>query len=102
MTETSDSPRVRASFDAVAFIQEHGGRLFVWASDAGIRHVKLHPPDQRIDFKQLPCDGFEFNVAVDIPDPGFWKVIFHRFPTRHVDALYDGDEPEGLSVWSQR
>ena len=86
-------PSVRASPEAVAFIVEHAGRVFVWANNAGMRHVKLHPPAEPVEFKQLPCDGFEFNVATDIADPVFWKVVLRHLPHRHVDALFDGDQP---------
>ena len=35
---------VVADPEAVAFIAEHGGRLYVYADGAGMKHVKTAPP----------------------------------------------------------
>jgi hypothetical protein len=84
---------IRATPEAVAFIQDNGGRLFVWIDAASLKHVTLHPPEQEVDFKQIPCDGFEFNVHVEIAEAVWWKVVLHRFPRHYVGALWNGSMP---------
>ena len=88
-----DAVKVEASTDAVKFIRDNGGRLFVWADDDGLKHVKLQAPDHPVDFKQIACDSFDFNVAVDIAHASFWEIVLHHFPHRYVDALWDGWAP---------
>jgi hypothetical protein len=89
-------PQIHASSDAVAFIVRNGGRLFVWADESDMKHVKFHPPDTQIEFKQLPCDLFEFNVDTTIAEAAWWKVVLHHFPHRYVDAEWDAWMP---AVW---
>jgi hypothetical protein len=96
-----DRLRVQASLAAIAYIQEGGGRLFVWADDHGFVHTKLHPPDTPVDFERHWCDGFEFNVDKTISPrrTPTWYVVFHRFPWRHVEAtLYKDSTPSFNAV----
>jgi hypothetical protein len=91
-----DQLRVEATPAAIAFIQEGGGRLFVWADDHGLVHTKLHAPDVLVDFERIWCDGFEFNVDRSITPvrTPTWYVVFHRFPWRHVEAtMYKDSTP---------
>jgi len=49
---------VDADPEAVSFIAEHGGRLYVYADKAGLKHVKTEPPqDPSIRFEQIGLPG---------------------------------------------
>ena len=74
---------------AADFIREHGGRLFIWVSDAGLEH-ETTKPKQGIDFIELRGDGFSLNVDPAIEMPAKWSLVFHRFPRPHVRALWNG------------
>ena len=81
--------KVDADANAVAFIQERGGRLFVWASNAGIEH-ETTKPREGIDFVRLEGNGFELFVDPSIDEAHRWRLVYHRFPTPHVRALWNG------------
>jgi hypothetical protein len=57
---------VEATRDAIDFIRDHGGRLFVWVDAAGLKHVRPHPPAGVVEFVQVPCTAFELNVDASI------------------------------------
>ena len=85
---------VVADPEAVSFIAEHGGRLYVYADEAGLKHVKTEPPHEAsIQFEQIEADGFLMYVGDDIVHPGVWNVKFHHLPYHHVDVLWDGYQP---------
>jgi hypothetical protein len=89
---------VVADPEAISFIADRGGRLYVYADVAGLKHVKTHPPDDpSITFIQIEADGFVMYVANDIERPKTWEVRFGRFPFHHVDVLWDGHQP-GLAA----
>jgi hypothetical protein len=88
---------VVAEPEAVSFIAERGGRLYVYADASSLKHVKTEPPsDSAIRFKQIEADGFVLYVEDDIAEPEVWNVKFHHLPWPHVDVLWDGHQP-GLS-----
>jgi hypothetical protein len=85
---------VVADPEAVSFIVAHGGRLYVYADKAGVKHVKTEPPhDSSIRFEQIEADGFWMFVEDDLEPPNTWDVKFRRLPYRHVDVLWDGRQP---------
>lgn len=85
---------VVADPQAVSFIVEHGGCLYVYADKAGMKHVKTEPPhDTSIQFEQIEADGFLMYVEDDIEYPRTWNVRFHHLPYHHVDVLWDGHQP---------
>jgi hypothetical protein len=89
---------VVADPEAVSFIAERGGRLYVYADAGGLKHVKTHPPDDRsINFTEVQADGFLMYVQDDIVQPNTWNVKFHPLPFHHVDVLWDGHQP-GLAA----
>lgn len=89
---------VVADPDAVAFITERGGRLYVYADKAGLKHVKTEAPDDpSIHFEQINADGFVMFVEDTIVQPDTWQVKFHRMPHHRVDVLWDGHQP-GLAT----
>jgi hypothetical protein len=95
---------VLADPEAVSFIAERGGSLYVFADRAGLKHVKTEPPgDHSIRFKQIDARGFVLYVEDDIYEPITWMIKFRRLPYHHVDVLWDGDQPglaAGMSYWS--
>jgi hypothetical protein len=85
---------VVADPEAVSFIAEHGGSLYVYADASGLKHVKTRAPDDlSIRFDQIEADGFLMYVEDDIQHPETWNVKFHHAPYRHVDVLWDGHQP---------
>jgi hypothetical protein len=84
--------------EAVSFIAERGGRLYVYADAGGLKHVKTHPPDDMsITFTEVQADGFLLFVADDIEQPSTWNVKLRHLPFHHVDVLWDGHQP-GLAT----
>ena len=82
--------RVEASEQATEFIVEHGGRLYVWADDAGFGHASPEPPDGPIQWSEHPAEGFTLFQDTSIGEPDWWKLEFHHLPHRHVTAIWDG------------
>ena len=68
---------VVADPEAVSYIAERGGRLYVYADPSGLKHVKTNPPsDPAIRFRQIEAVSFLFYVADDIQEPENWSVKF--------------------------
>jgi hypothetical protein len=89
---------VDADPEAVRFIAEHGGRVWVYADGAGLKHVKtMAPDDTSLQFEEIDGDGFLLFVESDLVQPETWNVELRHFPHRHIDVLWDGHQP-GWSV----
>jgi hypothetical protein len=79
---------------AVSFIAAHGGRLYIYADAAGLKHVKTEPPhDASIRFEEVEAEGFLMYVETDIVRPRVWNVKFHHLPYHHIDVLWDDPQP---------
>jgi hypothetical protein len=64
------SVAVVADPEAVSFISERGGRLYVYADHAGMKHVRSEQPsDSSIRFERIEADGFLMYVEDDIEQP---------------------------------
>jgi hypothetical protein len=51
--------RVVADPEAVSFIAEHGGRLYVYADAGDLKHVKTtRPDDESQEFEEIEANGF--------------------------------------------
>jgi len=86
---------VVADPEAVSFIADRGGRLYVYADYAGMKHVRTDPPrGSSIRFEQVAADGFVMYVEEDIDRPDTWNVKFHHLPYRHVDVLWVATSPD--------
>jgi hypothetical protein len=86
--------RVRADAAARAFIQQHGGHVYVWASGE-LKSVAMNPPARDVEFVVLDGDGFTLYQDVGIASPAVeWHVVLRQFPHRHIDALWDDWEPD--------
>ena len=85
---------VVADREAVSFIAEHGGRLYLYADAAGLKRVKMEPPDDdSLRFEEIEANGFVMYVEADIVRPAVWNVKLRRLPYRRVDVLWDGQQP---------
>lgn len=85
---------VVADPEAVQFIAEHGGRVYVYADGAGMKHVKTNAPhDTSLQFEQIDGDGFQLFVECDLVAPETWTVVLRHLPLRHLDVLWDGGQP---------
>ncbi len=87
--------RVVASPEAVAFVRERGGRLFMWPRSASCcRSVtwlesSTEPRADR-EFRRVPADGFELYVPAGMREPDELEIAVRRFPRRHVEGYWDG------------
>jgi hypothetical protein len=89
---------VVADPDAVRFIAENGGRVWVYADRAGLKHVRTMAPEEAsLQFEEVEGDGFLLFVESDLVQPETWWVELRHFPHRHIDVLWDGHQP-GSSV----
>jgi hypothetical protein len=90
---------VIADPEAVQFIAEHGGRVYVYADRGGMKRVKtMAPDDTSLQFEQIDGDGFQLFVESGLVQPETWWVEYRHFPHRHVDVLWDGHQPGGAVV----
>jgi hypothetical protein len=86
--------RIVADDDVREFVLEHGGNVYVWADQAGLKRVATHPPDHPVEFEQIDGDGITLHQDVAIEEPTTeWKLVIRHLPLKHVDALWDGWEP---------
>jgi hypothetical protein len=87
--------RVVASPEAVAFVRERGGRLFMWPRSARYcRSVtwlesSTEPRGDR-EFHRVPTDGFELYLPVHMREPEELEIALRRFPRRHIEGYWDG------------
>jgi hypothetical protein len=88
------TPEVQADEAATEFAVEHGGEIYVWASEAGLKHVSEQAPDHQADWRRLPGQGFTLLVDdATIEEPDEWVVVLRHIPHKHLDVLWDGWEP---------
>ena len=89
--------RVVASDEAVAFVRERGGRLFIWPQRTsfccGPAELRLETStDERADreFRRVPTPGFELYVPRQMREPEELELALRRFPRRHVQGYWNG------------
>jgi hypothetical protein len=84
MIDTSESalvdyePEVVADAATAAAIARAGGRLFVWADEAGFEHVSALVPVEQRQFKKYPGDGFTLFADAGVYPPRRWIVKRRR------------------------
>ena len=66
--------RVVASSEAVAFVRERGGRLFLWPRSARCCRSVMWlesstEPDHDREFRRVPADGFELYLPTQMRQP---------------------------------
>ena len=90
----TEDVRIVADDDVREFVMEHGGHVYVWADEAGLKHVALHPPGHPVSFQELEGQGVTLHQDVSIQAPtSEWKLVLRHIPHKHVDALWDAWEP---------
>src|SRR5690349_19505016 len=83
MTDTSESglaydPQVVADPATAAAVARSGGRLFVWADDAGFERVSATAPLEPRRFDEYPGDGYTLCVDTETSVPPRWIVKRRR------------------------
>ena len=90
--------RVVGSPETLAEIQGHGGRLYVWVQRVGCcgrGTQRLATSFQRPDGRDFRLYETESGVDVLMPAalprlPDELHLALHRFPTRRIDAYWNG------------
>jgi hypothetical protein len=95
--ESTTEVRLVATDEALEFLRERGGQLYVWTRTHRCCHGGLtvvesatEPPGEA-GFRRVASDG----VDVYVPDalhrlPSELHLTLHRFPRRHVRAYWNG------------
>jgi hypothetical protein len=87
--------RVEASAEAIRFVQEHGGRLYVWAKTARCCHGPItyletssEPRERR--YRRVDAEGIElyFDERLEEPDELVIETSGRR--RKHVHAYWNG------------
>ncbi|HEY2371728.1 MAG TPA: hypothetical protein VGH82_04195 [Gaiellaceae bacterium] len=81
--------RIEVGPGVAEFVRQHGGRLFVWVSEAGVEH-ETTSPNPNIEFIEIPGGDFTLYVDRSIEPAERWRLVFHRFLRPHVRALWNG------------
>ena len=88
--------RVVASKEAVAFVRERGGRLFLWPQRSGYccpgwRLQSSTEPTPDREFRRVPTEGFELYFPRHMTrEPEKLEIEVRRFPRRHVEGYWNG------------
>jgi hypothetical protein len=89
--------RVVASSEAVAFVRERGGRLFLWPTRTRCcrsvtwRLESSTEPRSDREFRRVPADGFELYLPAHMTrEPEKLEIELRRFPRRHVQGYWNG------------
>lgn len=90
-------PDVAASPEAVAWIRNRGGRLYVWVRrgsccGAGTRTLRAaHEPPGGIEFRRVStCGEFELFLPAGLGElPQTLEIEYRRFPER-IEAFWNG------------
>jgi hypothetical protein len=87
--------RVVASEEAVAFVRQRGGRLFMWPQSARccpsvIWLESSTEPRHDREFYRVPAEGFELYIPAKMREPEKLEIAVRRFPRRHVEGYWDG------------
>jgi hypothetical protein len=102
MTDTSDSPlvdyepEVVADAATAAALVAAGGRLFVWAEDAGFEHVATIAPHEPRRFDEYPGNGFTLFADSSVYPPRQWIVKRRRLRRRFTVKLELARSEDGV------
>jgi hypothetical protein len=87
--------RVEASSEAIEFVQEQGGKLYVWAKRARCCHGSLtfletsSEPGER-KFRRVDTDGIELYLDARLGEPEELVIEAKGRRRKHVHAYWDG------------
>jgi hypothetical protein len=90
-------PQVTLSDPTRAFIESHGGALYIWPS----RHrccggaltlldTDFAPPSRLTDWSDLDLAGLRVFLDTSVPGAQEISVLLHRWPRPHLTALWNG------------
>jgi hypothetical protein len=86
---------VEASSEAIEFVQEQGGKLYVWAKRARCCHGSLtfletsSEPGER-PFRRVDADGIELYLDARLGEPEELVIEAKGRRRKHVHAYWDG------------
>ena len=94
-TSYPDDMRVVASPEAVAFVRERGGRLFMLAADERLllpvtRLDSSTEPKENREFHRVPVEGFELYLPVRMREPEELEIDVRHLPRPHVQGYWNG------------
>ena len=87
--------RVEASPEAIGFVQEHGGKLYVWAKIARCCHgasttlQTSSEPGER-SFRRVGAEGFELYLDARLREPDELVIETSGRRRKHVHAYWNG------------
>jgi len=87
--------RVEASPEAIGVVQEHGGKLYVWAKTARCCHgasttlQTSHEPGER-PFRHVEVEGFELYLDARLGEPDELVIETSGSRRKHVHAYWNG------------
>jgi hypothetical protein len=86
---------VKASTEALSYVLERGGRLYLWAKDVGEAWVtdeeSTHMPSA-VDFVLISNDVIEIYLERGIEPPAELRLKLHHRPLRGLKIYWDGLE----------
>jgi hypothetical protein len=98
--DPSTAMDVTISHAARAFIDERGGRLFVWGEDFGRYWMTLKastsPPGGTADFEERLLAGVRLYLSPEATGIHKFKVGLRRFPRRSIVIRSGGLPPPSL------
>jgi hypothetical protein len=84
--------------DVVAFVLTKGGRLYIWPHRHGccgggitVLDTSSGVPGHHREWSRIPMDGVDIFLDTALwPVPDFIALVLRRWPTHHVEALWNG------------
>jgi hypothetical protein len=87
--------RVEASPEAVGFVREHGGKLYVWAKRARCCHGSItyletsSEPGER-PYRRVDAEGIELYLDARLAEPEELVIETSGRRRKHVHAYWNG------------
>jgi hypothetical protein len=87
--------RVEASPEAIRFVEEHGGRLYVWAKRSRCCHGSITFLETSSEagerpFRRVDAEGIELYLDARLGDPEELVIETKGRRRKHVHAYWDG------------
>jgi hypothetical protein len=87
--------RVDASADAIRVVQQHGGKLYVWAKRSRCCHgpltfLETSSEPMELPFRRVDADGIELYLDARLGEPEELVIEAKGRRRKHVHAYWDG------------
>jgi len=87
--------RVEASPEAVHFVEEHGGSLYVWAKRARCCHGSITYLETSCEagdrgFRRVEAEGIELYLDARLAEPDELVIELSGLRRKHVHAYWNG------------